>query len=127
MREEDRTKQAEASLEEQKALVGQLEWSLIDLAAATNSVEAYLVYLLLKEDDVVHYSVLQDFEINSLQSLIRDMVEQHSADLANFEAMYAECVENVKELASLEVRDITQDPQLVDRNNPLLTPLGLAY
>jgi hypothetical protein len=127
LREEDRTKQAEASLEEQKALVGQLEWSLIDLAAATNSVEAYLVYLLLKEDDVVHYSVLQDFEINSLQSLIRDMVEQHSADLANFEAMYAECVENVKELASLEVRDITQDPQLVDRNNPLLTPLGLAY
>lgn len=127
MREEDRTKQAEASLEEQKALVEQLEWSLIDLAAATNSVEAYLVYLLLKEDDVVHYSVLQDFEINSLQSLIRDMVEQHSADLANFEAMYAECVENVKELASLEVRDITQDPQLVDRNNPLLTPLGLAY
>ncbi len=76
---------------------------------------------------MVHYSVLQDFEINSLQSLIRDMVEQHSADLANLEAMYAECVENVKELASLEVRDITQDPQLVDRNNPLLTPLGLAY
>jgi len=126
-REEDRATQAEASLEEQKTLFGQLEARLVDQAAATDSAEAYLVYLLLKEDDVVHYSILQDVEINSLQSLIRDMVEQHSADLASFEAMHAKCVENEKELASPEVRGITRDPELVDPNNPLLTPLRLAY
>jgi len=44
----DLTEQAEESLEEQKTLFDQLEGRFIDQAAATNSVEAHLLYMLLK-------------------------------------------------------------------------------
>ena len=126
-REEDCTKQAEVDLKEQKARFAQLEGESVDQAAATNSAEAHLLYMLLIEDDVVHDNMLQVAEISSLRSQVRSKEEEHSADLAIFEALHAESIDKYQELASFKDPHLPKDPKLVDEIDTLTTQLEQSY